>query len=249
MNDFIRKYESAQAIHRHDDFHQIIVPLLGTLELDVAGHQGQVSLRTIGAISVGENHAFCANGDNRFLVLDIPANTTHHWDHIWTKAVEKPFLPMSHALCSLSDYALYHKKLSKSETGLHMWQNLFLQTLACDLDGSTTDLPHRIQKALNYIEANFARPLQNRDIANHVCLSPSRFHDLFVRSLAITPQQYLLKYRLQHAKRLITQGHRLAEIAQDVGFSDQSSFGRAFTKEFGTSPAKWRKQEFETKTS
>ncbi|WP_419798220.1 MAG: helix-turn-helix domain-containing protein [Terasakiella sp.] len=249
MTSSIRKYESAQATHCHAAFHQVIVPLVGALELDVRGRQGWVQTQIVGAIAMGETHAFRSNGDNRFLVLDIDEETGRDWETVWSQAIDQPFLAMSQALTSLSDYALYRKNWGASSQDLQMWQNLFMQTLVCDLAGELPDLPARIQRAVAYMQANLSRVIDNRELAALVSLSPARFYELFRQVTGMTPQQYLTKCRLDMAKRLITHGHSLVDVADQVGFSDQSSFGRAFSKAFGLSPAKWRKQEFQTKKS
>jgi len=248
MSRYIRKYESAQTSHRHTGYHQIIIPLQGGLELDVEGRPGLVSGRTIGAVALGETHAFRAGGDNRFLVLDVADDTAEEaWAPIWSQAVDTPFLSMSEALVSLTDYALFCQKRGGEQVWLETWQRLFLQTLACDLENDLPALPGRIQKAIEYMQANLGRALRNADLADAAALSPARFHEVFRQSTGISPQQYLLNCRLAMAKRLMLKGHSLAQVADEVGFGDQSSFGRAFRKAYGVSPHQWRKSESETK--
>jgi len=249
MSDHVRKYESAQTSHRHDGFHQIIVPVTGNLELDVDGRQGLVNGNTIGVVVQGETHAFRSEGDNRFLVLDIPDLVDGNLEKVWSQASETPFLSMSQALVSLTDYALFCAQNDKTHSCLETWQKLFIQTLACDLENDLPDLPARLQKAIDYMQANMARPISNTDLADAVSLSPARFYEVFKRATGITPQQYLTDSRLKYSRRLIKNGMSLAEVADEVGFSDQSSFGRAFRKTYGLSPAQWRKSESETKKS
>jgi len=250
MSDFIRKYDSAQSRHTHDDFHQIIIPVTGQLELDIQGRQGFVGTRTIGVVSQGETHAFRADEGNQFLVLDIPhENTDDSFNPIWDQAVDKPFHTMSEALLSLTDYAIFCSQKKMSQDWLNTWQKLFLQTISCELQNDLPALPSRIQNAITYMEQNIGRPISNTDLADVSCISPARFYEIFRQSTGITPQQYLTHCRLEAAKKLIFTGKSLAEASSEVGFSDQSSFGRAFRNAYDLSPGQWRDQEFKTKQS
>ncbi|MDV7340478.1 AraC family transcriptional regulator [Terasakiella sp. A23] len=248
MSDFIRKYQSAETCHSHDGFHQIILPITGNLELEIDGQAGAVAGQTIGMVTQGESHAFRAQGNNSFLVMDIDESfAQHELEDIWVRASETPFHTMSQALLSLSDYAAFCAKDNMPGNWLETWQQLFLTTLECDLVNDLPALPARIEKAIHFMQANLGRKISNADLADASCLSPARFYELFRKATGVTPQQYLTQSRLKMAKRLLLQGDTVSTIAQDVGFADQSSFGRAFQKTYGLSPAKWRKQELETK--
>ncbi len=248
MSDFIRKYQSAETRHTHEGFHQIILPITGNLELEVDGQSGAIAGQTIGIITSGENHAFRAEGNNRFLVLDIDETVApDNMRDVWALASEDPFHSMSEALLSLTDYAAYCSQENRDANWLETWQKLFLTTLECDLVNDLPALPARINKAIIYMQQNIGKQISNADLADASCLSPARFYELFRQSTGVSPQHYLTQCRLRTAKRLLIQGDSLSNIAADVGFSDQSSFGRAFQKAFDISPAKWRKQELETK--
>ena len=52
----------------------------------------------------------------------------------------------------------------------------------------------------------------------------------------MTPHQYILSQRLNHAKELLLQGENIAEVALHCGFSDQSHLYKYFKEVFGISP-------------
>lgn len=70
----------------------------------------------------------------------------------------------------------------------------------------------------------------------------SRFQLLrgFVRAWGITPHAYLLQRRVQLARRLLARGLPPAEVAAAAGFADQSHLTRAFRRQFGLTPGRYR---------
>jgi AraC-like DNA-binding protein len=58
--------------------------------------------------------------------------------------------------------------------------------------------------------------------------------------LGTSPHRYHLMRRLQHARRMIQAGCRLADVAADTGFADQAHFTRAFGSAFGFTPGRYR---------
>lgn len=99
-----------------------------------------------------------------------------------------------------------------------------------------------IYKAINYIKNNYHnKNISLNDVANEIGLSPSYFSKLFKEELDLSYIEYLNKVRIEASKELLQKEHSLAEIAQSVGFSDQSYFSKVFKKIEGIPPGRWRK--------
>ena len=65
----------------------------------------------------------------------------------------------------------------------------------------------------------------------------------FRHYLSDTPIGYLTRWRLQLAAQLLTSTSKgVAEVAGDVGYESEPSFNRAFKREFGVPPARYRSQ-------
>jgi AraC-like DNA-binding protein len=66
----------------------------------------------------------------------------------------------------------------------------------------------------------------------------SKFHliRLFKKSFGLTPHQYLIERRLNRALELLPK-MPVNEVAAAIGFSDASSFGKAFKQKFGITPS------------
>jgi len=56
--------------------------------------------------------------------------------------------------------------------------------------------------------------------------------------------QYLTRWRMQIAARLLAEGTRkVAAVAFEVGYDSEAAFSRAFRKAAGVPPARWRQQQ------
>jgi AraC-like DNA-binding protein len=66
----------------------------------------------------------------------------------------------------------------------------------------------------------------------------------FTRFLGEPPMTYLARWRLQLAARLLqTTRKNVLEVALEVGYDSEASFNRAFKREFGLPPAKFRRTQ------
>ncbi len=97
--------------------------------------------------------------------------------------------------------------------------------------------------AARHIEKHFAQPVLMSDMAKRCGLSPTHFNRRFKQLLRMTPMQYLRGIRIQAAqKMLVTTSRSLAEIAVDVGYTDQSHLTKRFREVTGITPAVYRKR-------
>ena len=84
---------------------------------------------------------------------------------------------------------------------------LFFATLA-----KSAELPYEedvetdnlyISKAVEYIQKNYQNPILVTDIANYVSLSRTYLTTLFQQTLHLSPQQFLMKFRITKASELL----------------------------------------------
>ncbi|MEO0379297.1 MAG: helix-turn-helix transcriptional regulator, partial [Pseudomonadota bacterium] len=62
----------------------------------------------------------------------------------------------------------------------------------------------------------------------------------FSRIVGIAPMGYLLNWRMTLAKdRLRLGGHRIAEVADMIGYGSASAFGTAFARHVGAPPGEY----------
>jgi len=101
--------------------------------------------------------------------------------------------------------------------------------------------PQSFNWVLSYLSFHLAEPLSVAEIAQHAHLSPSRFSKLFRQHFGLSPHQYLLHLRIQHAQSLLNRTNlTLEEVADYCGFADVHHFSKAFKKIVGYSPGVYR---------
>ncbi len=100
-----------------------------------------------------------------------------------------------------------------------------------------------VGKALACLHRDPARPWTIATLADEVGLSRSVLAERFRHYLAETPIGYLTRWRLNLAAQLLSATSKsVAEVAGDVGYESEPSFNRAFKREFGLPPARFRSQ-------
>ncbi len=99
----------------------------------------------------------------------------------------------------------------------------------------------RLGKVLEYIHEHSSQNLSLIEMAQQVHMSPYHFSRLFKQSTGLSPHLYLIRRRIQGAKRLLeTTALSTAEIAAQAGFADQSHLARHFKREYGVPPSQVR---------
>jgi len=98
-----------------------------------------------------------------------------------------------------------------------------------------------VGKSLALLHSRPAHPWTIADLADKVGISRSALVERFTRYLSEPPMTYLTRWRLQLAARALEKTSRgVAEIAADIGYESEAAFNRAFKREFGRPPGRYR---------
>ena len=107
----------------------------------------------------------------------------------------------------------------------------------------TLVLRRRIQQAVDYINNNFHTDVRRTAVAERTGMSLSHFSRMFRKVMGVTYQEYVNCKRIAEAKKLLSTSPRsITEIAESLGFSDQTGFGRLFKKLTGHTPSAYRRR-------
>lgn len=109
-----------------------------------------------------------------------------------------------------------------------------------DYAGLKAEKPELLDDVMAYIEANLSGKITLADIAKEFYVSSSTISQIFRRKMGVSFYRCVTQRRLIAAKNLILEGIPLEEVNEKVGFSDYSTFYRAFKQEYGVSPRKFR---------
>jgi AraC family transcriptional regulator len=99
----------------------------------------------------------------------------------------------------------------------------------------------KLRRTTAYIEAHLAQECSVTELAAVAQTSPAYFARLFRQATGQTPHQYVIRCRIERAKRLLRETEwPIIEVSHHVGFTDQSYFTAVFRKHVTTTPNGYR---------
>jgi len=101
-----------------------------------------------------------------------------------------------------------------------------------------------IPKICTWIHEHLSENIDTNSLIKLSGYSRSRFFDLFLNETGLTPRDYLLRTRIEHACKLLveTPNAPVGKIASLCGFNSASHFAIAFRKNVGKSPRDFRQK-------
>jgi AraC family transcriptional regulator len=123
---------------------------------------------------------------------------------------------------------------------IHDHSNRAFQTAESPKSGLTRS---QLARAIEFMDANLSKRLSLEDIAAATGLSPAHFIRQFKAGVGLAPHKYLVRLRLDRAKRLLRETDRsIAQIAFECGFAHQEHMTYIFGQFVGTTPAAFRRE-------
>jgi transcriptional regulator GlxA family with amidase domain len=116
-------------------------------------------------------------------------------------------------------------------------QAQFIETPLPDLDPSDPFL-----EVLAWAQAHLADPISISDLARRAAMSQRNFARRFLESFGVTPYQWILRQRLQLARRLLeTSDLPVDAVADASGFVTAANLRARFTEDLHTTPSAYRR--------
>lgn len=142
-----------------------------------------------------------------------------------------------------------YKQYAESYAAMESYEHLQLQGLVWIIFSyfmKHSQLKHevadeRMMRIAEYVQKHIADNIDTDQLANMACVTKTHLTRLFHQSFGISPLQYILRKKVQHAQELLlTTDLPVHTVAAIVGFDDASYFIRVFKKNIGFTPQDYR---------
>lgn len=175
--------------------------------------------------------AFCQHGN--------PVTIRHYFEHAIGVQIGK-ILPDARQRYQIAeDYTGRIKQCETMDELIEIYQEVqeFLKS-----NGNREHLSKPVRDILRYISQHYAEDITLDLLAESVELSRTYVSGLFKKETGVNLTNYITNYRIEKAKELLRDTNlRSYEVAEKVGFLDESYFSRSFKKITGESPNTYKK--------
>ena len=132
-----------------------------------------------------------------------------------------------------------NKKSSSREQALAYGSLLILLSSleSSGLEENESERSRMASEAIRHIENNISGNLDTASISATLRVSPSTLSHIFTSEMGISLHKYVIQKRIAFAERLLSEGHNPTKIYEDCGFSNYSSFYKAYFKLTGHAPS------------
>lgn len=110
----------------------------------------------------------------------------------------------------------------------------------CSPSESDTAEDQLAQTIKDRLLADITEPPTIQDIAEEVSRPAESLIRIFKRRFGITPKSFLNNHRIEKAKLLLKNGMDIVDVANEVGFSDQSQLHKAFVNYTASTPGQYQ---------
>lgn len=133
--------------------------------------------------------------------------------------------------------------ISKFQTEM-LFRDVLNEALLCVVNSQNSSESHTVfERVCNYIHENYYQSLTISCLAEQNHINRNRLSYVFKKHAGIGPAEYLLKYRINMAQKMLyTSEAPVQQIAQAVGIEDPFYFSRVFKKQFGIPPKEYREK-------
>lgn len=217
-------------IHSHTHA-QLLLPLHGSIYIETNSYEHNIDENYLGFLPPKCKHAYKGEIGNEFLVLNIPESMILKNDmHKFHGASKLQFDDRWKAIRYL---IMSETAGDKTAAALNKLFQYFYHYIT---DNTLPD-------SIKFINENYCEEISIKTLADIEHYNVNYYCEWFRKKTGVPPMEYIKNLRLQKAKELLANTeYTVLQIAEQVGYSFNSSFSRIFKETEGTSPAQYRKK-------
>lgn len=150
---------------------------------------------------------------------------------------------MDNAVAKLST-ALVSKEQSRRVEERLRFMREQVKRMSAHAEDEDTDLPRDlIEEIQNYIKCNYSEQISLEDISNLIGLSKFHLSRIFSKRVGMGIKEFLIDFRINKAKDLLSKGMPVADVAYSTGFNDPNYFCKLFKKYTGSTPSCYKQRK------
>jgi AraC family transcriptional regulator len=249
--------ETSQNVHK---LHHVYIPLVGSVTIEAESTDGKPMIRRPipGQISVtpaGAKYSATWQEELEYVMVSLSqeyiARATIDFQANTEAKIVGVCGPQDALIRSIGQALA--EELNSGQPNGRLYAESLVNTLAVHLlrhystDSVVADMQfgglpgHRLRRVTEFIEENLENDLSLAEIARSADLSPYHFARSFKQTTGMTPIQFLMQRRIEHAKSMLTDSELpIAEIGLCAGFKNQSHFTTLFRKFTTMTPKAYR---------
>ncbi len=97
-----------------------------------------------------------------------------------------------------------------------------------------------ISDIISYIKREYMNEITLGDLSDHFFISKSTITRVFKSVLGMTPNQYVIYTRIMKSREYLEQGYSVRQVAEKVGYKDESSYIKKFKELQSESPKQYQ---------
>lgn len=196
-------------------------------------------------LTTDERHTDSYSPGTKCLHLVISSDLETQLTRDFARHGRAPIDPV-HPINAAFSVALYHEFKNADGHSGFVIESLLFDLVSREL-GITTQRsrlrPPWLRVLLEYLDETYDQSWSLNNMAREVGVHPVYLCRAFSEHFGLTLGQYVRELRILRGWQLLCLGHggKIAEIASETGFSDESHFSRAFRGIYGTPPGQYRR--------
>lgn len=164
-----------------------------------------------------------------------------HWE-------ERPFTMCKDILKTLNTFVFeYSKNMQNADITLQAQATIITHWIVRSMLGENYDMRaissnYAVARVQHFIEAHFMETITAAQLANLGNISVSSLNRIFKKETHLTPIEYVIEIRIQHAKKLLKRKEiPITQVALQCGFNSSSHLAASFQRLMNMTPSAYRK--------